>query len=83
MEPAPKSSFWSIVRRATIVAMIGVPALAFLVVITWGAILMPLSGLVLLAPFVGLNYLLWGRLLAPGKDPGARKPDDDEAIYSG
>lgn len=72
------ASFWSKARAVAIAALIGVPAFAFLVVITWGAILMPLSGLLLLAPFVAVNYLLWGRLLAPGKPPDGRRRVHDE-----
>jgi hypothetical protein len=48
-------------RTAAIVAMIAVPAGLFLIVATGGAILTPLGGLLLLAPFVGVNLLLWGR----------------------
>ncbi len=72
------ASFWPKARAITIAALIGVPAFAFLVVITWGAILMPLSGLLLLAPFVAVNYLLWGRLLAPGKPADGRRRVDDQ-----
>jgi hypothetical protein len=61
-----------------IAALIGVPAFAFLVVITWGAILAPITGLLLLAPFVAVNYLLWGRRLAPGKPASGRRRVDDE-----
>jgi hypothetical protein len=31
-----------------------------LTVLTEGAILLPLEGLAVLAPFVAINYLLWG-----------------------
>ncbi|HEX8201579.1 MAG TPA: hypothetical protein VF590_13930 [Isosphaeraceae bacterium] len=79
MGSASNASFWSAVRTVTIVAMIGAPALAFLYVITWGAILAPLSGLIVLAPFVGVNYLLWGRVLAPRKPGGGGRRDEVEA----
>jgi hypothetical protein len=79
MGPAVKSSSWTVVLRVAIVVMIGGPAFAFLVVITWGAILQPLAGLILLAPFVGVNYLLWGRLLAPEKPSAGGEREDDES----
>jgi hypothetical protein len=44
-----------------IVALIGIPALILFVVITGGVILLPVEGLVLLAPLALLHYLLWGR----------------------
>jgi hypothetical protein len=65
-------------RAIAIAALIGVPAFVLLIVITWGAILMPLAGLLLLAPFVVVNYLLWGRLVAPRKPAGGRRRVDDE-----
>ena len=74
------ASFWSKARAVVIATLIGVPAFAFLVVITWGAILMPLSGLLLLAPFVAVNYLLWGRLLTPGKPADGQRRADDEVV---
>jgi hypothetical protein len=52
-------------RAIAIAALIGIPAFAFLVVITWGAILAPLAGLLLLAPFIAVSYLLWARCVAP------------------
>src|SRR4051794_32742308 len=73
------TSFSSKARAVAIAGLIGVPAIAFLAVITWGAILTPLAGLLLLAPFVAVNYLLWGRLLAPGKPAGGRPGVDAEA----
>jgi hypothetical protein len=65
-------------RAMAIAALIGVPALVFLAIITWGAILAPLAGLLLLSPFVAANYLLWGRLVAPRKSAGGRCRVDDE-----
>jgi hypothetical protein len=65
-------------RAIAIAALIGVPAFVFLVIITWGAILAPLAGLFLLAPFVAVNYLLWGRLVAPRQPAGGRRRVDDE-----
>jgi hypothetical protein len=67
-------------RAITIAAMIGAPALVFLVVTTGGAILTPLAGLLLLAPFVAVNYLLWGRLVAPREPAGRRRRADDERV---
>lgn len=72
------ASFGSKARAVTITALIGVPAFAFLAVITLQAILMPLAGLLLLALLVAVNYLLWGRLLAPSKPAGGRRRGDDE-----
>src|SRR4051812_13245733 len=62
--PPPGTSFGARARAVAIAVLIGVPAFAFLAVITWGAILTPLAGLLLLAPFVAVNYLLWGRFVA-------------------
>lgn len=39
----------------------GIPVLLFLVVITYGAILLPLVGLFLLCPILLVHYLLWGK----------------------
>jgi hypothetical protein len=77
MGPTPERSIWSAVRLVTMVLMIGAPAFAFLVVITWGAILTPLFGVLLLTPFVAVNYLLWGRLFAPGKPATGGNGDDE------
>lgn len=77
------ASFGSQARAVVIAALIGVPAFAFLVVITWGAILTPLAGLLLLSPFVAVNYLLWCRLLAPGKPAGRRPGVDGEVACPG
>jgi hypothetical protein len=63
-----------------IAALIGVPAFVFLAVITWGAILAPLAGLLLLAPFVAVNYLLWGRLVARRQLADGRRRVDDEVV---
>jgi hypothetical protein len=65
-------------RAWAIAALIGVPALVFLTIITWGAILAPLAGLLLLVPFIAANYLLWGRLVATRKPAGRRRRIDDE-----
>lgn len=45
------------------VSLFGIPALLFLTLISYGAILAPL-GLLLPAPFILINYLLWGRYLS-------------------
>jgi hypothetical protein len=37
----------------------GIPGLGFLILITWGAILTPATGMVLVLPFVVINFLLW------------------------
>jgi hypothetical protein len=37
-----------------------------------------LADLLLLTPFVAVNYRLWGRLLAPGTPAGGRRRVDDE-----
>jgi hypothetical protein len=65
-------------RAIAIAALIGVPAFVFLVVISWGAILAPLAGLLLLAPFVAVNYLIWGRLVALRQPATGRRGVDDE-----
>jgi hypothetical protein len=65
-------------RAWAIAALIGVPALVFLTIITWGAILAPLAGLLLLAPVIAANYLLWGRLVATRKPAGRRRRIDDD-----
>ncbi len=41
--------------------LFGVPALAFLVIITWGVILLPLAGVLVLSPLLAANYLAWKR----------------------
>ena len=43
----------------------GLFGLQFMAVITWGAILMPLVGIVILTPFVVVNYGVWGWWLKP------------------
>jgi hypothetical protein len=50
----------------------------FLTIITWGAILAPLAGLLLLAPFIAANYLLWGRVVVTRKPAGRWRRIDDE-----
>ncbi len=52
--------------RWTVIALVvgvffGIPLFFFFVLITGGAILIPLMGVAFLAPFVLLHYLLWGR----------------------
>jgi hypothetical protein len=37
----------------------GLPGLGFLLILTWGAISAPFAGLLLLLPFVAINFLLW------------------------
>lgn len=37
----------------------GLPGLGFLLLLTWGAISLPFAGMVLLLPFVAINFLLW------------------------
>jgi hypothetical protein len=62
---------WSTIRTALIVLVVGVPLLAFLAVLTEGAILLPLEGVVILAPLIALHYLLWGwsmRKQPPGEE---------------
>ena len=50
------------------VAVVGIPAAYFFFVITWGAILYPISCLLFLAVVVGVNYLVWGwAKTAPGQ----------------
>jgi len=40
--------------------LLGLPGLAFFTILTYGFILAPLVGLAFIAPFVLLNYLVWG-----------------------
>jgi hypothetical protein len=49
-----------------IVALVGIPVLVFLAVATEGAILLPVEGLLLLAPLAVLHYSLWGRSFSRG-----------------
>ena len=44
----------------TCIVTLGVPLLLFFIAISWGMILAPLPGLVMLAPFILANYLTWG-----------------------
>src|SRR5262245_10673291 len=44
--------------------VIGIPAIAFLTLITFGVIWITLFGLGIFAPFIVANYLLWGRYLS-------------------
>jgi hypothetical protein len=37
----------------------GLPGLGFLLFLTWGAISLPFAGMVMLLPFVAINFLLW------------------------
>ncbi len=37
----------------------GIPGLLFVAGITWGAILVPVAGLILLSPFILAHYFLW------------------------
>jgi hypothetical protein len=60
------SSAWRWVGISFFAVTFGVPALLFLTLITYGAILIPLVGLAMIAPFILLNYLLWGRSLSRG-----------------
>lgn len=41
------------------ILVFGIPGVGFLVLITWGAILMPATAMVMLLPFVAINFLLW------------------------
>ena len=53
--------------------LVGLPALCFLYITTWGAILMPLGGFLILAPFLLLSYLTWGVFV---KDRKPRKTEE-------
>ena len=47
--------------------------LLFVSVLTWGAILIPLEGLIVVAPLVLFHYLVWGQS-ASGAEPRLSEP---------
>jgi hypothetical protein len=64
----------SAIRTTLLVLAIGIPPLLILTVLTEGAILLPLEGLAVLAPFVAVNYLLWGRRASRDRQEGDQPP---------
>jgi hypothetical protein len=50
--------------------VVGIPGLLFLAAITWGALLIPVVAVVVLAPFVLAYSVLWGPLLRRNLTPG-------------
>jgi hypothetical protein len=64
-EPESAPSSWRTVAFTALGLAFGFLALAFLDLLTGGLVLLPIgAGLVFLAPFVVINYLLWGRSLS-------------------
>jgi hypothetical protein len=47
-----------------VIVLFGGFGMFFLDAITWGAIWIPVNGVVLLAPIILVNYLLWGQWFA-------------------
>jgi hypothetical protein len=64
-EPVPAPSSWRAVAFTALGLVFGFFALGFLDLLTGGMVLFPVAvGLVFLAPFILINYLLWGRSLS-------------------
>jgi hypothetical protein len=57
-------SVWRVIVLAVFGIVIGIPALFFLTLITYGVIWVPIFGLAWFAPLIVANYLLWGRYLS-------------------
>jgi hypothetical protein len=57
-------SAWRVMVLVIFGIVIGIPALLFLTLITFGVIWIPIFGLAVFAPFIVANYLLWGRYLS-------------------
>ena len=54
---------------AILAATVGLPLLGLAVLLTWGALLIPLVGLLMLAPLVAAGYVLRGRPPGRGQHP--------------
>ena len=88
--------WWGSLRTVLLTTIIVVPALFFMAIITWGMILVPVVGLLYLAPLALLHYALWGRSHAraseeaageetdgnrpPRPEDGEVKPTEDRAV---
>jgi hypothetical protein len=59
-DPQPRS-IWFYIGVVCVTIVFGPAILGFLVLLTWGAILIPIFALLYLAPFLVVNWLLWGR----------------------
>ena len=56
----PKRSSFRLVGIPLVVALFGIPTFLYFALITNGALLAPLFGFALMAPFLLLNYVVWG-----------------------
>lgn len=56
----PKRSSFRVVGIPLVVVLFGIPTFLYFSLITNGALLAPLFGFALMAPFLLLNYAVWG-----------------------
>jgi hypothetical protein len=72
-------SAWRGIVLAIFGVVIGIPALLFLTLITYGVICIPIFGLAVFAPFIVANYLLWGRYLSKDLPPESKATNDEKS----
>jgi len=63
--------------------LIGVPAFLFMIVITYGAILIPMVGFLLIGALATVHYLLWGRSMSNAVAAEREEEAEDEAEADG